>query len=122
MRSVIVFCLVCLSISCSGPKHEYPRGLSSDSVISRGQMIRILVDVQLVEATLNLEKNRGKDIAHLTGNYYQWLFRKYHISDKRFRNNLDYYRSDPENFSKMYEEVVKNLTDQANKSSQKGKK
>lgn len=116
MRPFISLCLLCLLVTCSSPKKELlPVKLSADSVIPRDEMIRVLVDVQLVEAALNLQKNRGENISHITGNYYQWLFRKYHISDQRFRDNLKYYRSDPENFSKMYEEVLKNLTDKANK-------
>ena len=122
MRPFIILCLLCLLVSCGGQKNEYTPKSATDSIIPREQMIRILVDVQLVEATLNLQKNRGQDISHLTGNYYQWLYRKYHISGKRFRNNLNIYRSDPQNFSRMYEEVLKNLTDQANKAAKPVKK
>ena len=43
------------------------------------------------------------------------------MSHQRFRDNLNYYKMDPENFSKMYEEVVKNLTDKANKPGRTGK-
>jgi hypothetical protein len=123
MRPVIILCLFCFLVSCSGPQKELlPGRLSVDSVIPRDEMIRVLVDVQLVEASLNLQRNKGGNIPLLTQNYYQWLCRKYHMSHQRFRDNLNYYKMDPENFSKMYAEVLKNLTDKANKPGVPGKK
>jgi exopolyphosphatase/pppGpp-phosphohydrolase len=57
----------------------------------------------------------------LTREYYQWLYRKYHMSQRRFKDNLNYYEMDPENFSKMYEEVLKNLTEKSAKLKGPGK-
>lgn len=123
MRPIIFLSLLCFLASCGGPKKELLRGkLSADSVIPRNEMINVLVDVHLVEASLNLQRNREGNVPLLTQNYYQWLCRKHHISHQRFRDNLNYYKMDPENFSKMYEEVVKNLTDKANKPREPGKK
>ena len=44
------------------------------------------------------------------------------MSARRFMDNLNYYKTDPENFSKMYEEVVKDLTDKAKKTGKPEKK
>jgi len=116
MRHVFFLCLIFLLASCRGPKTELlPAGLSADSVIQRKEMINILVDVHLVESSLDFQRNRRENIPVLTQRYYQWLCRKYHMSDKRFRGNLNYYKMDPENFSKMYMEVVNILTDKAKK-------
>ncbi|MGA2822378.1 MAG: DUF4296 domain-containing protein [Bacteroidales bacterium] len=116
MRSVIIFCLLSLLASCGGPKTELlPGKLSADSIIPRNEMIHVLVDVHLIEASLVLQRNREGNNPLLTQNYYQWLCWKYHMSHQRFRDNLNYYKMDPENFSKMYQEVVKNLTDQTKK-------
>jgi len=116
MRCVILFCLICLLFACSSPKKELlPARLSADSVISSDEMIHILVDIHTIEAALVLQQSRKENVPLLTKNYYQWLFRKYHISQNRFRDNLNYYKMDPEKFSKMYHEVVKDLTEQAKK-------
>jgi hypothetical protein len=122
MRIVIIFCLLGLLISCRGPKTELlPPHLTADSVFTRDEMIHMLVDLHLVEATLVFRRNREKNIPQLTQNYYQWLYKKYHMSPQRLRGNLDYYKMDPKNFSKMYQEVVKTLSDQAKKSEVKQK-
>ena len=116
MRPVIIFCLFFLLASCGGPKAKLlPGKLSADSVIPRDEMIRVLVDVHLIEASLVLQRNRGGNNPLLTQNYYQWLCWKYHMSHERFRDNLNYYKMDNKNFSMMYQEVVKNLTNQAKK-------
>jgi hypothetical protein len=123
MRPFIIFCLLCFLASCGRSEKEMlPVRLATDSVIPRNKMIRILVDVHLVEASLNLQKGRGSNVSFLTQNYYQWLFTRYHISQQRFRDNLNYYKSDPESFSKMYDEVVKNLNDKAKKTGEPGNK
>jgi len=123
MRPVIIFCLLCFLASCGGHKKELlPGRLSADSIIPLDEMIRVLVDVHLVEASLDLQKDRRGNVPLLTQNYYQWLCRKYHMSNRRFRDNLNYYKMDTENFNKMYIEVVKNLNDKANKPREPGKK
>ena len=113
MRLFMVCCLLSFLVSCSETKKELlPPKLSADSVIDRDQMILILADVHLIEATLTLQRNRRENTSLLTQSYYQWLCRKYSMSLLRFRENLNYYKSDPQDFSKMYKEVAKNLTDQ----------
>jgi hypothetical protein len=112
MRSFIILTLLVLLISCGRTKTEQITGsLISDSIVPREEMINVLVDVHLIEASLVLQRNRGENIPLLSQKSYQWLYRKYHMSQHRFRDNLNYYKMDPENFSKMYQEVVINLTD-----------
>ncbi len=124
MRVVFIFCLLSILASCRGPKTELlPPHLSADSVFTRDEMLHVLVDIHLVEASLVLQRTRGGNIPLLTQNYYRWLCRKYHMSRQRLRGNLDYYKMDPKNFSKMYQEVVKTLSDQTKKPEvQPGKK
>jgi hypothetical protein len=116
MRIIIIFGLLGLLASCRNPKTEMlPPHLSADSVFSRIEMINLLVDIHLVEASLVFQRNHGGNIPQLTQSYYQWLYKKYHMSYQRLRGNLDYYKMDPKNFSRMYQEVVKILTDQSKK-------
>lgn len=80
-----------------------------DSVIGREQMIRILVDLQLMEAGLQLQKNSGIRNDSVEVIYYNGLCRKFHISMKRFKENLEYYQQDKEDFYMMYEDVMNRL-------------
>jgi hypothetical protein len=103
-------------IACGDPDlASRPASLSADSVISKDEMIQILVDVHLTEAALQVQRNRGQNTPDLTKDYYRWLCSKYHISKRKLNDNLNYYKQDPDKFNKMYEEVVNILTDKAKK-------
>ena len=113
IRIFIIFCIFCLVNSCRGPKVELlPTHLSADSVFSRDEMIHILADIHLIEATIVFQRNKVGNISELSKDYYNWLYSKYHMSGQRLKDNLDYYKIDVRNFSKMYQDVVKILSDQ----------
>jgi Domain of unknown function (DUF4296) len=113
-RIVIIFCFFCLANSCRGPKTELlPPHLSADSVFTRDEMIHILADIHLIEATIVFQRSKVVNISELSKDYYHWLYSKYHMSGQRLKGNLDYYKMDVRNFSKMYQDVVKNLADQS---------
>jgi hypothetical protein len=99
---------------------ELPRGLTKDSVIPRSEMISILVDVHILEAALQIQRNKGADPGVPGDFYYQQLFSRYKISKEKFRKNLSWYESDPEKLRKMYEEVIRKL-DTLQKQSASGK-
>jgi hypothetical protein len=114
MRPAILLGLVWIMVSCSSPKSELLQaGLPADSVIQHDEMVKILVDMHLVEAALDLQRTRAADTPQLTQNYYQWLCRKYHISFHRLRENINYYKMDPASIGKIYKEVSKELNDMA---------
>jgi len=114
VRIVIIFCIFCLVNSCRGPKTELlPPHLSADSVFSRDEMIHILADIHLIEAAIVFQRNKVGNISELSKDYYNWLYSKYHMSGQRLKGNLDYYKMDVRDFSKMYQDVVKILSDQA---------
>jgi hypothetical protein len=101
--------LIMLAGCKSSVEKNIPSGLMKDSIISRTDMINILVDVHLIEAGLQVERNKNVDPAASGELYYKNLFSHYKISKERFKLNLNYYEEDPENFRKMYEEVEKKL-------------
>jgi hypothetical protein len=110
----ILLLLVCLAfISCVNEKKEEEKSirpvLPADSVIPPAIMVQLLADVHVVEAGLQLQKNHGIDIRTKAREDYFGIFRKYRISQKRYEQNLDYYRQDPEAFAKFYELVEQEI-------------
>jgi hypothetical protein len=95
----------------SSPEQQPPPSFSRDSLIGETLMVQILADVHEIEAGIQVLRNQGKDPGPLTAELYDGLFRKYHISESRFRDNLSYYRTDPEHYLKLYEQVLKELKD-----------
>ena len=72
-------------------------------------MVQVLADVHVLESVLQFERNRKGTLAVPASVRYQQLFSGLGISRKRFSQNLAYYQSDPEEFAKMYSEVVAEL-------------
>jgi hypothetical protein len=86
--------------------------LSEDSIIPRSQMVKMLVDVHILEAALKVVKKKGTTDQQMSVFYYQQLFTKYHTSEKRFFANLNYYRAQTEIFYELYGDVVRELEKQ----------
>jgi len=110
MRYAFLLGFFLLLASCSRTeKPLLPEGMSKDSVISRDRMVLILTDIHVLEAVLQYQRNRkGQSLDPVTARYQQ-LFSEYGISRKRFTQNLAYYQSDPEEFLKIYNDVVSEL-------------
>lgn len=102
------FLVILTGCKSSGEK-DLPHGLMKDSIIPQTEMINILADVHILEAALQIQRNKNRDVNIMQDFYYQKLFSNYKVSRGRFKLNLSYYERDPENFRKMYEEVVKKL-------------
>ncbi|MCX6252738.1 MAG: DUF4296 domain-containing protein [Bacteroidetes bacterium] len=107
----LLFLLLIISLSgCRSYSSEnLPKGLVADSIIPEKEMIGIMADVHVLEAALQMERNKNHDIRPIQDFYYTRLFSKYKISEKRFRKNISFYQGDPEQFKKMYDQVVEIL-------------
>ncbi|MEI7727325.1 MAG: DUF4296 domain-containing protein [Bacteroidota bacterium] len=107
-RFLFMTLLFTLLFACSGKKDTpvSPAIVSTDSLISPEKMILIMSDVHIVESAMLLERNEGQELDGNAGYYYNGIFRKYHISQSRYDQNLLFYRQNPENFAKMYEKVI----------------
>jgi hypothetical protein len=104
---ILIFAINFISISCRPKvvlKYSKP-----DIFLSEKQLTSILVDAQLVEGALSLEKDRGENFKLLKTNYYKLIFQEHGITDKVFEENMIYYNQTPEKLEKVYEEVIAEL-------------
>ncbi len=99
--------------SCGDPRviTEGNPLIVTDSLIPKEKMVRMLVDIHIVEAGLAGRQGQGIGQKKLVSQYYEGVFERYQVSRKRYDDNLKYYRQNPEEFSQMYEEVVRKLTE-----------
>jgi hypothetical protein len=104
----LFFLLILTGCKSAGEK-DLPKGLVKDSIIPQTEMINILADVHVLEAALQIQRNKKRDVTVMEDFYYKKLFSDYKVSGRRFKLNLSYYEMNPENFRKIYEEVVKKL-------------
>ena len=111
LKNYFFFFLLLLIISSCGK--QKPVGvhidIPADSVISRNQMVKILSDIQVLEAALQEVRKKDTEKKEMAVFYYNQLFSKYHMSEKRFHSNLTNWLADPEVFYLLYEDVKKEL-------------
>jgi hypothetical protein len=104
----LLFVAILLFPACRhNARMHLPPGLTADSVITEKEMIGMLVDVHLLEAALQVSLRKNENTDRMKRFYYHALYTQHHMSEDRFRKNIAYYQQDPENFSRMYEDVIK---------------
>jgi len=105
----ILFILAILSftfISCDTEVIPKPRPL-----IREKQMINMLVDIHLAEATFNHMRYDSIIRNSTSANFYYSVLEKYQVADSVFEKSFVYYASNPRSFEKMYREVMNKLSE-----------
>ena len=93
-------------VSCdSKPKRTPPTVF-----LTEPQMIDVITDVQIMEATISYKKNVNQKTAYLKTRGYDTLFAHHGITDSIFRENMNYYYSlDPQVLIKIMDSVESRL-------------
>jgi hypothetical protein len=92
--------------SCARNKTEFPE---PDLLLSEEQMIDVIQDVHLAEATLNFKRNIGQVFDRNKTIYFDRIFVEHGLTPEIFEKNLLYYNQKPEVMEKIYEEVIARL-------------
>jgi len=100
----LIIAMVFLS-GCDKPVYEKPKKL-----ISRNQMIDMLVDIHMAEAVFQNRQYKPDDVIKLKSeDYYYSVLKKYNAADSTFEKSLVYYGGLPKEFEKMYGKVLDKL-------------
>ncbi|MFV0589797.1 MAG: DUF4296 domain-containing protein [Draconibacterium sp.] len=102
----IVLLLVFVAASCDKPVVPKPEHLIKES-----QMIDMLVDIHLAEATYTKFRYDTLMKDNSSVNFYYSVLDKYNVPDSVFERSFIYYASVPKNFDKMYRKVTSKLSE-----------
>lgn len=85
----LLFLLVisCFFFSCSSEKKKQ----APEVLLSEEQMVDVVTDVQIMEATISYKKNTNQKTAYLKTVGYDTLFSHHGITDSIFEENMKYY-------------------------------
>ncbi len=103
-----VICLGFLIFSCTSSKSNEGKS-KPENLIEVKKMIDILVDIQLVEASLVKKRGKNEDTDFYSNYYYKNIFEKYGITKNQYDLSLEYYKNNIEIFDKIYQEVSDSL-------------
>ncbi|GAB1453279.1 hypothetical protein MASR2M47_33350 [Draconibacterium sp.] len=108
MRKIafILALLIPVFIACENSVFKKPKHL-----VNEKQMIDMLVDIHLAEATYNRMRNDSTVRNSSSVNFYYSVLAKYEVADSVFEKSFVYYASNPKNFEKMYREVMNKLSE-----------
>lgn len=101
---IILAILIYVFVSCENDIIKKPEHL-----IKEKQMIDMLVDIHIAEATYNRMRYDSIVKNSSSANFYYSVLDKYQTVDSVFEKSFVYYASNPRNFEKMYGEVRNKL-------------
>ena len=102
-----ILCIVMLTASCNSILRSRPLG-----TLSENEMVSVLVDIHLTEATLRLANDsitRLNDTNDIRIRFAQ-VFKKHDIQPDDFNQSLTFYLEHIEELDKIYIEVINQLT------------
>jgi hypothetical protein len=105
--------LVLLMASCGGSAENGNKTVPAH-IIAPSEMSSILADIHISEASLEYKTiTPGDTLKLLARTYYQHVFNKYGIDADKFRQSMDYYKDNPVQMDKVYEQVIEKLSAQS---------
>jgi hypothetical protein len=102
---ILVFLLTGF-ISCDKLPIEKPENL-----ISKKDMIEMLVDIHIAEATFNHMRYDSLIKKSSSADFYYSVLDKYQLPDSVFEKSFVFYASTPKQFEKMYQDVMNKLSE-----------
>jgi len=80
-----------------------------ENIISEDNMVPILVDIQILEATYNNRLIHEEDRNERMERYYKEIFEKHETSSDLFNESYTYYEAHPIKLEAIYEVVLEKL-------------
>lgn len=107
LKSWILIALFFFTASCAKKKKEM---VIPDEIINSTEMAKILADIHVTEATINLRNVDSNNVASLNASLYKSVFNKHKISVEEFKKSYAFYIGNPEIFNAVYDQVITEIT------------
>lgn len=78
-------------------------------LLSEAQMVDVMVDVQLMESSINVRKNSNHQTTYLRTHGFDTIFSHHGITDSIFTENFRYYSETPDVMLRIMDSVVVEL-------------
>lgn len=107
VKTWIVLFVLLYVISCGKKKKEF---VVPDGIIKKEEMVKILADIHITEATINLRNVSATNTVSLNASLYKNVFVKHSIAKEEFEKSYTYYSGNTELFNDVYDNVITELT------------
>lgn len=108
LRLIILLTFIILFIACDNNKQEQTK-LENQNILSKERFTELMLDVQLVEGHLNVNRVNQVFLMDSSKNYYKEVFNRYAISFEDYKENIKYYTARPLVLEEVYKKVEEKL-------------
>lgn len=103
IKRPLLFISIVLLAACG--RDTLPEG-----VLSKEQMIPVMVDVQIAEGSIAIGNLHGDSARQKIADYYNHIYERHQVSKEDFQKSLEYYTRHPKQMDQLYKEVLSELT------------
>lgn len=90
--------------SCAqGTKFDIPP--EPENLLSQEKFTEVMLDMQLLEASIRIKLLRQKGIRERTPGYFEQVFTKHQVKEKDFTSSLKFYAAQHEKITAIYDSV-----------------
>lgn len=114
IRIFFVFSAVLFMFCTSSCVHtvEKKSKIPPKKLLSKEEMVNLLVDLHLAEAQAGFYGNRGVKLDSLAIEIHAYVFEKYGINKENIDSNISFYGDSPQELYQMYELALEGLSRQ----------
>ena len=105
---ILILLVLFAFVSCKDQDRIVPK---PEQLIKEKQMIQMLVDIHVAEATYQRFRYDSIMKNNNSANFYYSVLDKYQVADSVFEKSFIYYASVPKDFEKMYRQVMNELSE-----------
>lgn len=103
---ILLVVLIGISAACvrSEMRNNRPKVL-----ISQATLTKVITEVHLIEAAMNMRRNNGQEFEQQKNALYDSLFVNHSLTPQLLEDNLVFYNKRPEIMEKVYQNVIDSL-------------
>ena len=95
-----------LMVSCSSNKNK----ATPENLLSKENMVSVMMDIQLADATINLSNYGQGNYPNDKQKLLTAIYAQHKVTKKQFEESFSYYVEHPEEFQKIYDDVISGLS------------
>lgn len=103
---LFLFSVFILMMSCSSKKNKD----APENLLSKENMVSVMMDIQLADAAINLSNYGQGNYPNDKQKLFTEIYSKHKITQKQFEESFTYYVEHPEDFQKIYDDVISGLS------------
>ncbi|MFK7757037.1 MAG: DUF4296 domain-containing protein [Flavobacteriales bacterium] len=96
-------------MSCDGKPDIYASPEAPTDLLSQEKYTQVLMEMQMLEATLKLKLIRKNDIQQRIPGYFEEIFDKHNVTEAQFKSSIDFYNAQPLKTAEVYDSIEQRL-------------